>query len=112
MPKMHPSYTTNLVRRTYGCHSLQYADELILASIAATAATARALVSGEIDVRQSQRASRGFHDGAFDWLYFKGETIRILNDRLRKDGVNFTDGTLIEGICMLIILEAGIAVVV
>jgi hypothetical protein len=106
MPKLHPSYTTNLVRRTYGCGMLRYADELILASIAAFSATSRALVTGDMEGTQGLTASNAFHDGAFDRLYFKGQTIRLINDRLNNvEGVDVTDASLFAGISSLILIE-------
>ncbi|KAF2691122.1 hypothetical protein K458DRAFT_67548 [Lentithecium fluviatile CBS 122367] len=107
MPKLHPSYTTNLVRRTYGCGMLRYADELTLASIAAFSATSRALISGDMEGAQSPTSSSAFHDGAFDWIHYKGQTIRLLNERLASgESVDVTDTGLVTGIVSLIFMEA------
>ena len=106
MPAMHPSYTTNLNRRTFGCKSMQYADELSLSGISAFSATSRAMESGDL-VRHDaakQNSNEGFHEHVFDWLYFKGHTINLINRRLSNDGQAIDDLT-IGGICDLILLE-------
>ncbi|KAH7114203.1 hypothetical protein B0J11DRAFT_540377 [Dendryphion nanum] len=106
MPAMHPSYTTNLSRRTFGCKSMQYADELSLSGMSAFSATSRAMETGDL-VRQDVKnpnLDEGFHENVFDWLYFKGNTIRLVNKRLVNGGEAIDDLT-IGGICDLILLE-------
>ena len=106
MPKLHPAYTTNLVRLTYGCGMLRDANEIDLASITAFSATSRALLSGDLEGTQNVTASNAFHEDAFDRLYFKGQTIRLINERLNSSrGVDLNDASLFAGISSLIFVE-------
>jgi hypothetical protein len=82
------------------------ADDLVLSSISAFSATSRALVSGDIEGTQSSTASNAFHEGAFERLYFKGQTIRLINERLsNKNGLDLMDPSLFAGISALIFVE-------
>jgi hypothetical protein len=105
MPKLNPTYSVGLIRLTYGCGMLGGADDLMLSSISAFSATSRALVSGDVEGAQSSTASNAFHEGAFERLYFKGQTIRLINERLNKKGFNLMDPSLFAGISALIFVE-------
>lgn len=102
---MNPSYTTNLVRQTFGCKVWLYTDELTLYSMLAHSATSHAMVTGDV-VRYDLRRERssGFHENVFDWLYFKGNTISLLNSKMPNLKEALSDET-IKAICTLIILE-------
>jgi hypothetical protein len=110
MPQMHPSWTTSLVVRRYGCTTLiLVADDLILTSLSAHAATARALMTGDL-IRGDQAkisAGSGFHGAAFDWLYFKGKTIKLVNDKISDAGEAISD-SMIAAISDLIMIEVRI----
>ncbi|KAF2739840.1 hypothetical protein EJ04DRAFT_572589 [Polyplosphaeria fusca] len=106
MPRMHPSYTVNLVRKTFGCRGFMDADPLSLSAIAAFSATSRAMLAGDLvrtDVHPSSH-NPGFHDSVYDWLYFKGKTIALVNQRLLQCSTALADTTL-SAICDLILLE-------
>jgi hypothetical protein len=103
---MNPTYSVGLIRLTYGCGMLGGADNLILSSISAFSATSRALISGDMEGTQISTASNAFHEGAFERLYFKGQTIRLINERLNNEkGVDLTDPSLFAGISSLIFVE-------
>ncbi len=106
MPKMHPSWTTSLVVRRFGCTALVLADDLILTALSAHAATARALMTGDLIRRDQEKiiAGSGFHGAALDWLYFKGKTIRLVNDKLSNTREAISDST-IAAISDLIMIE-------
>ncbi|KAN0121721.1 hypothetical protein V8E51_000047 [Hyaloscypha variabilis] len=122
MPQMHPSWTSSLVVQRFGCTALIVADDLILSSLSAHAATARALMTGDL-VRRDQEGlgsgmgGKGFHGAELDWLFFKGRTIRGVNGRLRSgdslDGGEGGEGggawggdSTIAAIADLIMIEA------
>jgi hypothetical protein len=106
MPGMHPSYTTNLVRRTYGCRSWVGADEIFMNVIAAYSAASRAMAAGDL-VRTGINNHRGsgFHESTVDWLYFKNKTIKLVNNNLTKWDSSVVYET-IRGITGLILIEA------
>ena len=102
MPQMHPSYMTNSVRKKFRCSSLAEADELSLSGMSAYSATSRAMLAD--DLMKSQNSS-GFHEAAFDRIYFKGKTIKLVTARLAEVDKAVAD-TTISGVCDLIYLEA------
>lgn len=104
MPKMHPSYATNSVRRTFRCSSLADADELSLSAMSAYSATSRAMQSGDLI---KGPGTSGFHESVFDRIYFKGKAIKLVNDRLGKVDEAIAD-TTIGGVCDLIYLEVSL----
>lgn len=86
---------------------MMYADELRLCAIAAFSATSRAMLAGDLNRWDAQETATGFHEGVFDWLYFKGKTIRLVNERLRDTKQAAADST-VEGIVDLILLEVSL----
>lgn len=113
MPSLHPAYTTNLTRKTFGCNGLfAKVDELTVTYTSAIAATSRAVINGDLSLskrRGLQEEERsGFHDAVYDWLYFKGRTIRLVNERLKKSAESEEDvlsESLIHAICNLVLME-------
>ena len=106
MPIMHPSWSINIVQRKFGCEWLTHADDLSLTGISAHAAIARALTTGDL-LRNEQDGRHhvgGFQSASFDWLYFKGRTIQIVNSRLLNTESAVADST-ISAICDLILFE-------
>jgi hypothetical protein len=109
---MHPSWTSSLVVQRFGCTALIVADDLILSSLSAHAATARALMTGDL-VRRDQEGlgsgmgGKGFHGAELDWLFFKGRTIRGVNGRLRSGGFGLggEGDSTIAAIADLIMIE-------
>lgn len=114
MPALHPAYTTNLVRRTFGCGGLfAQADELTVTYTSAFAATSRAAANGDLSLSKMHRLTdaeerRGFHDAVYDWLFFKGRTIKLLNEKLER-GIQAEDEVLtdsvVHAICNLVLME-------
>jgi hypothetical protein len=106
MPQMHPSWTTNLLRKQFGCASFLFADDLMLNAISAYAATSRALLTGDVTRHTSEReiSTGGCHSDTFDWLFYKGKTIQLINSRMANSRGAIAD-TIIAAICDLIFLE-------
>lgn len=75
--------------------------------MSAFSATSRAMKSGDLVRLDAKTANinEGFHGDVFDWLYFKGITIRLLNKRLASSTGESVDDLAIGGICDLILLE-------
>ncbi|KAH7385616.1 hypothetical protein BKA66DRAFT_461635 [Pyrenochaeta sp. MPI-SDFR-AT-0127] len=114
MPALHPAYTTNLVRKTFGCSGLfAQADELTVNYTSAFAATSRAAANGNLSLSKlhgltDAEENPGFHEGVYDWLFFKGRTIKLLNEKLDK-GMQAEDEILtdsvVHAICNLVLME-------
>ncbi|OAL50668.1 hypothetical protein IQ07DRAFT_680035 [Pyrenochaeta sp. DS3sAY3a] len=113
MPSLHPAYTTNLTRKTFGCNGLfAKADELTVTYTSAFAATSRAVINGDLSLSKlrglQEEVRPGFHDWVHDWLYFKGRTIKLVNERLQKSAESAGDvlnEPLIHAICNLVLME-------
>jgi len=105
MPQMHPSWTTSLVVKRFGCTTLIVADDLILTALSAHAATARALMTGDLVRRDQGLSTGGFHGASFDWLYFKGRTIVLVNENLKKGAGDAVSDSTIAAISDLIMIE-------
>jgi hypothetical protein len=58
------------------------------------------------DLMKSRTAS-GFHEAAFDRMYFKGKTIKLVTARLAEVNRAVAD-TTIGGVCDLIYLEVSL----
>jgi len=101
MPKMHPSYFANSLRKQFRCATMATADELALTGMSALSATSRAMLSGAIVKDQDVS---GFHEAVFDRIYFKGRAIKLITARLAKEEEAAGD-TTIGAICDLIYLE-------
>lgn len=114
MPSLHPAYSTNLVRRTFGCRGI-YAggDELTMMYTTAFAATSRAAVTGDLILSsdlglQQDEYTPGFHGGAYDSLYYKGKTIRLVRERLAQNlngQGELLSEPLMHAICNLVLME-------
>ena len=106
MPIMHPSWSINLVRRKFRCKWLTHADDLALTGISAHAAIARALITGDLlrNEHDGRHQVGGLQSASFDWMYFKGRTIQIVNSRLLNTESAVADST-ISAICDLILFE-------
>ena len=72
MLKLRPSYTTSLVRLTYDCGMLYYADEPILAYVSAAFTTSRVLRSGDMEDTQTPIDSIALEEVAFDSTVLQG----------------------------------------
>ena len=58
-----------------------------------------------LDSRHS--VNERFHEGVFDWLCFRGRTMRLVNQRLDDLEMAVSDQT-IAGICDLVLLEVSL----
>jgi hypothetical protein len=109
MRQMRPSWTFALVRKKFGCHSFINADELQLTAICGFASTARALLTGDLAMygMADELSAVNLRPASFDWLYFKGKTMQIINARLTDPHDAISDHT-IGAICELIMSEVRI----
>jgi hypothetical protein len=106
MRQMRPSWTFALVRKKFGCGSFINADELQLAATCVFASTARAMLTGDLskyDIADEQGAAN-LRSASFDWLYFRGKTMQIINARL-ADSQDATSDHTIGAVCELIMSE-------
>jgi hypothetical protein len=103
---MHPSWTFALVRKKFGCRSFVNADELRLNAICFYASTSRALLTGDLALHTmaDELEVADMRSASFDWLYFKGKTMQIINARLSNHRDSISDNT-IGAICEMILAE-------
>ncbi|KAI3319428.1 hypothetical protein HD806DRAFT_259855 [Xylariaceae sp. AK1471] len=106
MREMHPSWTFALVRKKFGCRSFVNADELRLNAICVYASTSRALLTGDMAMHTiaNELEAVDMRSASFDWLYFKGKTMQMVNARLSNAQESISDNT-IGAICELILSE-------
>ncbi|KAI1178840.1 hypothetical protein F4777DRAFT_37681 [Nemania sp. FL0916] len=106
MRQMRPSWTFALVRKKFGCGSFANADDLQLNAICVFASTARAMRTSDLSVYSvtDELGAADLRSASFDWLYFKGKTMRIINTRLTNPRDAISDHT-IGAICELIMSE-------
>ncbi|KAF2120886.1 hypothetical protein BDV96DRAFT_641538 [Lophiotrema nucula] len=91
MSDMHPSYSTNMVRKTFGCKAWVWSDELTMSPISAFSATSRALFSG--DLRRHDQGlggqNPGFHDaGISDLILLETFTGNIADATAHMGGLS------------------------
>lgn len=112
MPTLHPTYTTTLTRKTFSCNRLfARADEFNVTYTSAFAATSRAATNdnfrlSKIQGFQEEEYSR-FDKGVYYWLYFKGRTINLVNERLQSMEIqeDIVNEVLLHAICNFILME-------
>ncbi|KAI1114778.1 hypothetical protein F5Y14DRAFT_412790 [Nemania sp. NC0429] len=106
MRQMRPSWTFALVRKKFGCRSFVNADELQLMATCVFASTARAMRTGDLAIYSAtdELGAANLRSASFDWLYFKGKTMQIINARLAVPQHAISDHT-IGAICELILSE-------
>ncbi|KAI8944698.1 hypothetical protein F4801DRAFT_594733 [Xylaria longipes] len=107
MRQMRPSWTFALVRKRFGCRSFLDADELLLNSLCVCASTSTALLTGDTATytMADDMGAAETQSASFDWLYFRGKTMRIITARLSNPQDAVSD-YIISAVCELIMSEA------